>query len=99
MKGGNQRQEAGYWPPWAASEETWSVQLGSNLLHSFVRLNGTPQQVYTAGRREGVSFVLLSCVRAGDSLCTKSSKPRIQKHFFYSKALLHRFKHKMRDIA
>jgi hypothetical protein len=67
------------------------VQLRSNLLHSFVRLNGTPQQVYMAGRKEGVSFVLVSCVRAGDSLCTKSSKPRIQKHFFHFKALLHNF--------
>lgn len=73
--------------------------MGLNLLHLFTRLNGTLQQVPMAGRKEGVSFVPLSCVRAGDSLCTKSSKPRIQKHLFNSKASLCNSSFKVRDIA
>lgn len=83
----------------AACKETSSVRLSSNLLHSFVTLNGTLKNVYMYGRKEGVTFVLLSRVRAGDSLCTKSSKPRIQKHFFILKASLYISSSKMRDIA
>jgi hypothetical protein len=35
-------------------------------------------------KQKGVTLYSYHCVRAEDSLCTKSSKPRIQKHFIQS---------------
>lgn len=49
------------------------MQLSAHLLHSYTRLSGTLERHLQALQERGRYFVLLSCVRAGDSLCTKSS--------------------------